>query len=301
MDITKQMIMEQLLESTGRAMCDSGDAYGRHWQRNAGKTWEELSEPPVVLEAYVYTHGDKPELELTGTVKLAAYMENSLTYSSELQAAYEAWVEANDPEGDEFDMQHMEGFAASAHSGGKHDITGIIYTYNEDNSLSQDIQYIQFKWMDADEFEQDVVLVQVHQGCDARGGMGSPKAYVVRDDVYFGDCRINGYGCNSQSWDEEMVNQSYPEKGVNLDDLPVYDFKYISNLKADLEALKLTDKNTPEVVEAMTQQDKLNAEEAFHEFCEALEDVSVVVYNHKAYYVDAEPEEIYGDSYSLMG
>ena len=301
MDITKQMIMEQLHESTGQALCDSGGAYGRHWERNQGKTWEELSEPALELEAYVYTHGEVPELELTGTVKLAAYMENNLTYSAALQAAYETWVAENDPDDEAYDMQHMEDFANAVHHGGKNDITGIIYTYNEDNCLSQDIQYIQFKWMDEDEFEQTVVLVQVHQGCDARGGLGSPKAYIIRDDVYFGDCMVSGYGCDTQQWDGDMSDQGYPTKGPDLDKLPVFEFFYASYLEADLKALELTNKFNDETVEAMKKQDAVNIDAAFREFCENLEDVSVVVYNHKAYYVDGEPEEIYGESYSLMG
>ena len=55
----KQIVYEMLTENTGRAMCDSGgypeydengryvrstQGYGRHWERNKGKTIEEIAE-----------------------------------------------------------------------------------------------------------------------------------------------------------------------------------------------------------------------------------------------------------------
>ena len=40
-----------LTENTGRALCDSGDYYGRHWQQNQGRDFE--AQPVSHLRAYV--------------------------------------------------------------------------------------------------------------------------------------------------------------------------------------------------------------------------------------------------------
>jgi hypothetical protein len=176
LDITKQVILAQLQENTGRHMLDSGGAYGRNWERNQGKTWDDFTKDPVRLEAHVYTYGDVPKLELLGTISLAAWMENNLTYNAELQAAYDAFCKRVDPDNDDYDMSLMMQFAD--HHDPKH--SGIRYTYNEDNCLSQDVQLIEFKF-EVDGYEEQCALVQVHGGCDARGGLTSPKAYTLRE------------------------------------------------------------------------------------------------------------------------
>jgi len=43
---TKEIIYKMLIENTGRALGDSGDAYGRAWERNQGKTIEDFEGEP---------------------------------------------------------------------------------------------------------------------------------------------------------------------------------------------------------------------------------------------------------------
>lgn len=296
LDATQQAIYDQLHECTGRDICDSGGSNGRHWQRNASKTWEDLTKDPISTEAFVYKHREPHKLELMGYVKVAAYMAANLTYRQDLQDAFDAWVEANeDTTKNMYDTEQVGTFATQFTKR-----ASFCYTYNHDNCLSQDIQFIEFEWEDAEGYDVKAAFVAVHQGADARGGMGSYKAYEVDVDCYLGDCQINHWGCESQQWDESGINQNYPDKGPDLHDMPVYEFNYDSRLKQDLEGLALTNLNTPERRAAMEAQDKLNAEEAFTTFCDDLEEYSVVVYNHKAYFAGSMgPEEIYGESWSL--
>lgn len=282
MDITKKMILAQLQENTGRALCDSGGAYGRHWERNQGKTWDDLAFGEK-LEAYVYTHGERPQLELCLVVSLASYMENNLTYNANLQEEYDVFCEGKD----EYAMRLMESFAAT-----QGNMSPISYTYNDDNCLSQDIQYITFEYGG-----EECALVQSHNGCDARSGLGSPKAYNLRGDHYLGDCTCNSYGCKDKQWDED----GRAEDDSNLFELPVHQFVFDNKLEQQLKNLEQTDHNTPEVRKLMTEANATVELLQFNEFCDALTEPSVVVKDHKAYYVDAEPQEIYGSSYSLMG
>lgn len=48
---TKEVILSQLQENTGRHMLDSGGAYGRSWERNQGKTWDDFTKNPDKIVA----------------------------------------------------------------------------------------------------------------------------------------------------------------------------------------------------------------------------------------------------------
>ena len=292
---TREAILEQLHENTGAHFLDSGGAYGRHWERNQGKTWEQFTSPAVRVEASVYTHGEVPKLELLGTVSLAAWMDANLEYSPEVQELYEAWVQANDPDNDEYDMHHMEKFAASVHTD-PHQALRVQYTYNMDNDLSQDIQFTEFT-MDVDGFDTEFVLLQVHQGCDARGGMGSPKAYQVCTEC-FGRWDVDMWGCASHQWDEDGSGCS--SGAPNIKDLPVFKFEYPDNAERDLKNLANTTGNTEAHRKLILTRAKTLRRDAFEDFCGALEDPSIVVFDRVPYFVgNSGPEEIYGDCSGL--
>lgn len=302
LDPTKAMIMEQLLENTGRALGDSGDAYGRGWQRDAGKTWEQLADFDTKLEAHVYTHKDKPELELLGYVNVAKWLEANLEYSPFMQGQFEAYVKSKDPEGEENDMTYMEDFATWINQPScwnRNDVPSVINTYNGDCDLTRTLQFITFTCDDEDGNEQEFVLLQTHNGCDVRGGYSSPKAYKVNGD-WFGRWGIDGYSCASKQWDEDL-SDSNTRGAPSLKDYAVHKLEWVSTLEHDLECLKQTDKDTEEIREAVRVGAITAEREAFEEFCGALTEHSVVVFKRKAYFVgDEGPEEIFAECCGLF-
>lgn len=295
LDDTRRAIMSQLRENTGRALCDSGDYYGRNFTRNQGKTWEELAYG-IKQEASVYTYRTPHELELTATVSLASYMENNLSYRPDIQEAYEKFVEEQDRD-NYYDCELMQKFADQC-GFGVEDCRSVSYSYNWDNCFSQNIQFIVF------DYEGDkVALIQVHGGCDARSGLTAPKAYEIRGDHYLGDCVINIYYCDDDGFGK-YPDEHYVDDLDELKHLPVFEFEYASNLDADIENLKLTDKYSEDTVAKMKAQDSVNEYDAFVEFCDNLEFHSIVVRqsDKQAYFVgDNGPKMIYAESYSLMG
>lgn len=297
---TKEIILEQLQENTGRALCDSGGAYGRNFERNQRKTWEDFTANPVTLEAHVYKHGPKPELELNGTISVASWMENNLTYLPEMQAEYEAFCQRVDPDKDDYSMSLMEQFAKQCDPKGARN---VVNTYNGECDLSQTLQWIEFEWTDADEFDHSAVLLQVHGGCDVRGGYTEPKAYEVREYGGLYNVTISGYGCDSRQWDEDG-RDSNDYHAPRLEDYPVYEFEYESTLKQDLEALKQTDHDNQATRDLMTLTAKTMEREAQEEFWESLKELApcISVEDRRAYYHDGEvSSEIYADCYALMG
>lgn len=292
MDKTQEIILSQLQENTGRAMCDSGGAYGRHWERNQKKTWEDFTKDPITIEAWVYTHSEKPELELNGTISLACWMENNLEYWPELQEAYDNF------EGEfNSDMEEMGAFVekhnARAEGGYGHYMPRVINSYNDECDLSQTVQFIEFSWEDDEGNIERCCLFQVHGGCDVRGGYTSPKAYKLRC-VYLGDWRVDSFHCDEASWDQDGCPIEGTDKhlftGYNL-----LDFKFESTLEKDLEALKQTDHDNEETRQKMRDQNILLEDQAFEE---AVEKYDIVVRNHQAFFNGVLVQAV---SYSLMG
>ena len=160
-------------ENTGRAMCDSGDYYGRHWERPPSK-------PPRDGIARWDKHGV--------TLSAEACLEARFPIDRELQgrwAAFDAdsgedmsWAESVDG------FMEREGYVELS--------SGNVY--NEPNDLSQVFQWSVWArpdpgtrgwtqdaatdaWIyDCEWWYLDglVTVIRVHTGCDVRGGYSRP-------------------------------------------------------------------------------------------------------------------------------
>lgn len=186
---TGQVISEMLQENTGRHMLDSGGAYGRNWERNQGRNFD--MEPETVAEFRSFGDG----LEILVTHNLYHWLKERIEYSPELQDLFDKWADLPQNE-DEGWLNLMEEFArrlggAGLYSDGE---PMTINTYNGEDLLSQTIQYTYFEVEDQykppsfidGEIQEELlleggcyVLLQIHGGCDVRGGYTAPKAFRV--------------------------------------------------------------------------------------------------------------------------
>jgi len=195
MDKTQQVILEMLLENTGKHFLDSGGAYGRHWERNneAYKTDSAcfLKQPTyeLVLDRWKDKEG-KQFQHLSVVANLFPWLSERLEFCPELQTKLEAFCRLNktrniDPI--EFinvierkykvdasiDNNYVPFWECSNGQG--------IYTYNEETILSQDIIYCPFN-ADLDGCgAKQYILLSIHNGCDARGGFTNYKVFQVND------------------------------------------------------------------------------------------------------------------------
>ena len=234
---TKTLIFDMMTTSTGKDLCDSGDAYGRHWQRNQAKykTVADIEKEPQV-------YFEQPEqwytLKKDGNFLRRATSENELlVYVQKIQP--QSWEHAQKYEGytiekdtldssdidytvnifhylttvlntddvcDEFnalpcadwDSEYGNGISKVQEDWLKsHNLTirNDWNSYNGDCNLSQTIQGANVHTDDdtADEYPT-YILLQIHQGCDVRGGYTDAKLFKIDCDSGYFDVNPNVYG-----------------------------------------------------------------------------------------------------------
>jgi hypothetical protein len=194
MNKTQQIIIKMLTEDTGRHMLDSGGAHGRHWERNQGRDFE--AEPRTTSEFLISTYKDKSSLDTMITHNIYHWLTERLDYSERVDKIFSWFCNRksqvdlhwdqnidnflNNPLGIQRECQSMCG--SSPMSG---------YTYNDQCLLSQDIVFHQFSTD-----SQDLVILQIHNGCDARGGFTNPHIFEC-DESLFDYCRATLYAENT--------------------------------------------------------------------------------------------------------
>ena len=161
-DQTGDVLQAMLTEDTGQHFMDSGGAYGRGWQQNKGRDFD--AEPTAILtveEGYIDIRRSTYHF-LVECLEFDEAMDQRFFYFDEGKEIAGPWLAT------------MEEFAESIEA------TGIygegapvtVNTYNHDSLLDQVIQYVYFELN-----EQGYVLLQIHGGCDVRGGYTAPKAF----------------------------------------------------------------------------------------------------------------------------
>ena len=163
MKTVKETILRMLTENTGKHFLDSGGAYGRNWQRNQEKDFE--NEPEVSVEVWndevsysisVFHYLNGAGLEFDSICnEFNKLQENSDNWNADTECygvSREAW-------------EWLENYNDVS-------IENTWNTYNGESFLSQVLQgsYLE---INGDTY----VLFQIHGGCDVRGGYTDAKLF----------------------------------------------------------------------------------------------------------------------------
>lgn len=181
---TATVLAGMFTENTGRHMLDSGGAYGRNWEAAQGKTVSDfLAEPSGTFDEHCGP--------LLSTFH---FLNQRLEFAAELQAEFDQFADERPDDGW---LQLMEQFVAE-----RDDWVSItVNTYNHESALDQVIQFVQVDTEGGDACYGDVVLLQVHGGCDVRGGYTAPKLFHTCGESEVGlldDCDID-IGCDGST------------------------------------------------------------------------------------------------------
>lgn len=193
---TEEKLNEMLKENTGRHMLDSGGAYGRHWERNQDKTFE--NEPAAVL-----TFEDSG-IEITHN--LYHWVNERLEYDEDMDERFQDYV--NLPENEEESwFELIETFPETI---GGCDIE-TINTYNGEDALSQTIQYTRFTYDD-----WCYIILQIHGGMDVRSGYGTPTIFTENDYYVLADNARATIRCTRSDIDPKQLELP----GIHIDHEP---------------------------------------------------------------------------------
>lgn len=216
---TVQKLADMFTENTGKGLLDSGGAYGRNWERNQGKTASDFMSAPAGF------------IDSDGEITLDAfhYLNDRISYEAPLDAAWREFdAERPDASWDENISEFLDMLGVSEdaglYDGGRFEFN----TYNFDGCLlSQTLQGVAFT-LNGDQY----LLLQVHGGCDVRGGYTKPvvfsgdvdsviidanRAYVrcYEDDCEFyasfeGSCLEDWYLQDSKATPDMLIETTVP-------------------------------------------------------------------------------------------
>ena len=215
---TETKLIELLKTNTGRAMMDSGGepqynkegeytgsihGYGRAHERNQGRTF--VDEPATSLHFSSWcvdkTGKEGPTTERGGdiefTIEVFHFLNSNLVYDTQIDDFYKAFLEIKEEKDDPHLQDALdfiawlreEGFEVGGLYGGGDDPM-CVNTYNEESNLSQVLQF-QLLCVETvpDRYEDQlpmaefhIVLLQIHQGADVRGGYTAPTGFTVGDE-----------------------------------------------------------------------------------------------------------------------
>ncbi len=168
---TDEILAGMLTENTGSHFLDSGGAYGRAWEKNQGKEVETfLAEPKVSTSGQMFT------------ISTFHFLTNRLEFDEEMNSKFESFASREENKdnywttlGEDF-LKNELGLVEKSY-----DPMQWVNTYNGEDLLSQIIQYLPFE---NEEDSEWYVLLQIHGGCDARGGYTAPKVFRIIDGYY---------------------------------------------------------------------------------------------------------------------
>ena len=164
---TEEVIFGMLTENTGGSILDSGGAYGRNWERNQKKTIEDFrSEPEAWLDP---RYGD-------ATKSLFWHLKNNLTADEGLTAAFSKFAEAYPDESWLETIELWLDKLGVAKEGELYsEARWSFNTYNFGYWLCSQTVQGSFFGLGG----KDYLIMQVHGGCDVRGGYTAPQVFEL--------------------------------------------------------------------------------------------------------------------------
>jgi len=169
MNKEQRLIYKMLIENTGTHMLDSGGAYGRNWERNQKKSIKDfISENE---EDYYFSDNG----EIYRTVSVFHYLSGL-----ELDELCDNFNKRNsntkDWDGELSPNENIYGVSTKAanylNKNYDVEIEYTFNTYNYDSDLSQVLQGSRLQLNG-----ETYYLIQIHNGCDVRGGYTDAKLF----------------------------------------------------------------------------------------------------------------------------
>lgn len=178
---TKRMLIKMLKENTGKHMLDSGGANGRAWQKNQLVNFNKQAEGQIDISVYKAYEGDIVT-QIDFSISLYHWLYKQLNYENKLDRIFHSFAKRKENI-DEAWCNNIIDFieyrtGCSIDHLSSQDSYYSENTYNGEDILSQDIQYTHYN----DPEYGSIFIIQVHGGCDIRGGYSTPHLFSCDSD-----------------------------------------------------------------------------------------------------------------------
>jgi hypothetical protein len=200
--LTDRKIAAMLRENTGRHMLDSGGAYGRNWERNAARNF--AAEPACTLKFSLFVKPEEIEgsaLSSVGSIEathnIYHFLSEALTYDVTMNRRFSNFVKKIDDD-DSWTNIVLDFIDFLGKKETVTNVSGWVNTYNGEDMVSQVYQYLIFAF-EGDEY----AAVQIHGGCDVRGGYTDPVFFRTNEDRSLYDNARGMVSCDGRPVPEE--------------------------------------------------------------------------------------------------
>lgn len=218
---TKNLLKAMLKENTGSHFLDSGGAYGRNYERNQKINLDKTDR--VNWDFW----GEGENTQHTATVNIYHYL-NEVLILDEFSTRVNTYLKNQRKK--DIDAHWVQDCADLLEE--KYSIEvkdGVVNTYNYDTNISQVLQFMIFSYG-----ETFYCLLQIHGGCDVRGGYtdtqcfkltgyltGQVDVFATLKDGTQLDCGYYGY---------KLSDDSGKEHTITAENLDSYDFYVTDDL-----------------------------------------------------------------------
>jgi hypothetical protein len=205
---TEAIIYGMLTENTGGSILDSGGAYGRHWERNQKKTLEDFRAEPEAT----FTGGKWPEVSKSTFWHLV----NHLDADEGLTAAFNKFAEDYpDDSWREIEEAWLDKLGVPEEGGEFYsDARWQFNSYNFDGWLLDQTLQGTFFGLGGNGY----LILQVHGGCDVRGGYTKPQVFEVSEkDGFIFDAEQADFLCSSLECGNRLSLRSYEVEVMDED------------------------------------------------------------------------------------
>lgn len=169
----ENVIFKMLTENTGAALCDSGGAYGRNWERNASKKIKDFENEPMAL--CEVSHG-----YLNVTFSVFHHLINTLEIDDFCEKFNR--LKCDNWNGDYYGTSDSQCAWLEKNDFYVDDYRSAFNTYNWDSNFSQ---VLQGTFLRQGGHTDEYVLLQIHGGCDVRGGYTDAKLFKVNEHFLY--------------------------------------------------------------------------------------------------------------------
>lgn len=192
--------------NTGSHFLDSGGTNGRHWQR------PEISETADKVTANVYDG----KIEYL-SVETAIHLDEHLYIDVDATREFRAWCDQVDPQNNESPLALMERYAEETMPDAN--ITSDN-SYNWDSPYTQVFQFVAASYEDFIYDDEALVMVQMHNGADVRGGY--TEAVIAKPNSGFSDGFVEMYGAGYEI--QPYCNECHDEAESVWDAIEKFDW-----------------------------------------------------------------------------